>query len=168
MYVRPIAFACFLIVAPIGSAQMNHDIKAASKAVVKSLQANYDRMSAAFAKNDITVFEEIIAEDYVLTPMKGDAWNRDHVLKDFKRQMGNMQNAQWLRHITSAHMEGGLVVVNVSGTFRGTFAGEGGKKSVFELKSDSIDAWDVSGSSPMLKKSKMVRMVAKVDGKSMG
>jgi len=171
MNIRMLGFISVAVMLPLAMCQG----KPVSKAVIKSVQSDYDRMSKAFAKNDLSVFEGIIAEDYVLTPTQGKDWDRTRALADFKRQMSRMKNAKWTRHIKKAHMDGDLIVVEVAGTFHGSFLpledsfpGEKKKMQVFDLKSSAIDSWDISGKAHKLKKSKILKLDAKVDGKKMG
>ena len=128
----------------------------------QTYQPYYDKISAAFAKNDVKVIDGFLASDYILIQPDGKQWTRDKVLEDFKRQMANMKSSKWVRKVKSAKQVGDLVELTVDGTFDGSFKDPQGKAHTFHLDSQSIDSWNKDHK---LKKSQIVKLVPTMDGK---
>lgn len=140
----------------------------AQSSLKTSLQADYDALGKAFAKADLGVFDHYLAKDYwLVSPNGGPKWNRARVLADFKKQMANMKTPRWHRTIKSVQLKGQLAVVDVVGTFDGSFPEAGGTMHVFHLDSESIDTWQLSPRH-QLKSSQIKKLDAKIDGKPTG
>lgn len=153
---RALASLFALLLAVVGSAQSD----------LESLQDDYRAMSTAFQRNDPKTFDALLAPGYTLVQTDGTQWSRDRVMKDFRQQMGMMRNAEWDRRILRIRPDGSLRVVDVIGSFNGSFKGRDGAAHVFEMHSYSRDTWQVGTTSNRLVKSQIVSIHAKVDGKS--
>jgi hypothetical protein len=131
------------------------------------LQAEYDVLSAAFAKRDPAPFETALAPDYVLHIGKRTR-TRASVVADFRKQMANMSDVKWVRKVTNVSGSKGVFVATVKSVFDGDFA-MGAKKSHFWNSAVSKDTW-IQGPSKhwKLKSSSLTSLDAKVDGKPAG
>lgn len=130
-------------------------------------QEKYNALSAAFAKGDTSPFEKALAPGYVLIVPKQPNKDRAEVLADFKRQMRMMRNSKWQRKVTKVVSSKMSTVVTVSSHFHGQF-GPTDKPKTFENDAVSEDTWTKGAHGWLLSKSSLVKMSAKIDGKSVG
>jgi ketosteroid isomerase-like protein len=134
-------------------------------AVRKALQANYDKISAAFKAADPSVMDSMLAPDATLTTPDGKTWDRAKIISDMGRQSKMMKDARWNRTVTSVEVHKNEAVATVHGTFHGQFNGRDGKPHIFDLKSLTIDTWIKSGSAWKLKHAGTKELNPTMDGK---
>lgn len=133
--------------------------------VRKALQANYDRIAAAFHQRKPEVMDSMLAQDATLTTPDHKTWNRARIVSDFTRQSSMMQDATWQRKITSVNVRNNEAVATVKGKFHATFNGQGGQRHTFDLESLTVDTWVRSGGVWKLKRADTRELKPKIDGR---
>jgi hypothetical protein len=157
---------CFLLLAAVAALAMLPTASRADDAEVrKALQANYDKISAAFRAHKSEVMDSLLTPDATLTTPNHATWKRDRIVTDFKKQSSMMKDATWQRTVTAVKIHGNEAVATVKGKFHGTFPGEGGKSHVFDLDSLTTDTWVRIGSAWKLKNANTTSLKPKIDGK---
>ena len=131
----------------------------------KAIQKNYNRISAAFRAADPAVMDAMLAPDATLTTPDKKTWPRERILADFTRQSKMMKDATWKRKITALAVHGDEADATVAGKFHGSFAGQGGNKHVFDMRSETVDTWVKIGADWKLKHADTRKLDATVDGK---
>jgi hypothetical protein len=134
--------------------------------VHKALQANYDRISAAFRAHKPEVMDSMLAPDATITTPNHQTWNRARIISDFGRQSAMMKDATWQRKVVSVTVHKNEAVATVKGNFHGSFTGQDGKPHVFDLDSLTVDTWVRSGSAWKLKHADTRDLKPKIDGKA--
>jgi hypothetical protein len=82
--------------------------------------------------------------------------------------MTMMKNAHWVRKITNLKRSKDEYITNVSSTITATVKGGDGKDHALTILASAEDAWTKVGGNWMVKRSKLLKMNALMDGKAAG
>ncbi len=132
----------------------------------RAIQANYDRIAAAFRAHKPQILDSLLAPDATLTTPDHKTWDRARILSDFGRQSTMMKDATWRRKIVALTVHNNEAVATVHGNFHGAFTSRDGKPHVFDLDSLTVDTWVRAGHNWKLKHADTRQLQPKMDGKA--
>jgi hypothetical protein len=133
----------------------------------KAIQANYDKISAAFRAADPTVLDAMLAPNAVFYTKEHRAIDREHIIREFGLSAKLMKDVSWNRKVSTIKVHDRQAVVTVSGVLHGSYNGRDGTAHVVDFYMLSTDTWVWvrSAHAWQFRRADTHQMHLKVDGK---
>jgi len=136
------------------------------KAVQKALTANYTKFNLAFKKNDLTVFSNMLAPDYVAIQPNGQKVGAKEMITNFTREHDSLKNPAIESKIASLTVKGNEATATVHGRLVGTMIDPRNKEAhKLLVVAQSKDTWIKRDGVWKLKTFQVIHQTVTLDGK---
>jgi ketosteroid isomerase-like protein len=164
MKIRGLKFAsmvaCALLTGSLmsGCAQDKEQVK-------KELEAQYEKMGAAFKAKDVKAMLAQTTDDVTVKDMNGKVRDRADLEKMTEREIQNTRAVkQWSNQITRLELKGNTVIATVEAKVVLEAQSEG-RYHTYDLTQGSRDTWIKTSSGWKLKVEELTKDITLVDGK---
>jgi len=140
-------------------------LQGGAKGIQREIQARYDALDQAFRMRNSSVLDTFMTDDFTSDSPDGKKLDRASALSSFKGLLAGAQHAKWPRKIVRLRVEGSDFIATVTGNFDGEFGGPGGKAHRMELASTVEDTWMRTPEGWRIRRSHMIQLIMKRDGK---
>jgi len=141
-------------------------VHADDKAIQKALAANYTKFNLAFMKNDIAVFSNMLAPDYVAIQPNGQKIGPKEMIANFARQRKDLKDPKMESKIAHVTVKGNEATAAVHGRLVGTMIDprtRGPHKLL--VIAESKDTWSKRDGVWKLKTFQVIHQTVSLDGK---
>ena len=131
-----------------------------------TLQKHYDAYSHAVSAKDTKFVEGYFTPGYTVTLPTHEVKTRDDVLKAINDLYGKGSKLKWTFKVGELHIVGDGVMAMVPSHLSARMVGDDKKKHQVEIDGVNQDIWSQVGTDWVLKRTEIVSLKLKVDGKS--